>query len=361
MAASVPFQRFGFSAFWRFHMSSDVAIMGDGQMGLLMAMAVHERGVRARLWGAFPEHVAQLALQRERPERLPEARLDESVVITSDEAIAMGGATVVISAIPTQYLHDVWTRIGPHLAPGAAIVSVSKGIEIGTLRRPSEVIAHAVDPGSRDVASVIERICVLSGPTIATELAQRQPAAMLASAKDQELTGQVQQLLTLPWLRIYTNDDPLGVELAGAVKNVIALAAGMADGLNLGYNAKSALLARGLAEMARLGNAMGASLDTFFGIAGLGDLATTCFCPHGRNRTCGERLGRGESLDAILKSMSSVVEGVPTAKAVLELARKHRVEMPITETVHQILFEGLSPRDAIPQLMQRSPKPERIG
>jgi len=332
-----------------------VAIMGDGQMGLFLAMALHERGASARLWGAFPEHIARLAANRNRPERLPEATISQDVLITADESEALRGAMIVISATPTQFLHDVWTRLGKHLEPGASIVSVSKGVEIGSLKRPSEVIADAI--GSTDM---IDRVCVLSGPTIATELAQRQPATMLASAKDQQLTTSVQELLTLPWLRIYTNDDPLGVELAGAVKNVIALAAGIADGLQLGYNAKSALLARGLAEMARLGTAMGASLDTFFGIAGLGDLATTCFCPHGRNRTCGERLGKGESLDAILASMTSVVEGVPTAKAVLALARKHGVEMPIAETVHEILFDGLPPRDAIAQLMERSPKPERI-
>ena len=337
-------------------MPSDVAIMGDGQMGLVMAMALHERGAAPRLWGAFPEHLAELEAHRDSPPRLPEARLDAGILITPDESTALRGAAVVISAIPTQYMRDVWTRIGKHIEPDAIIISVSKGIEIGTMLRPSEVIASAVHQPQQ-----IDRICVLSGPTIATELAHRQPATMLASARDQSLTIRVQQLLTLPWLRIYTNDDPLGVELAGAVKNVIALAAGMADGLGLGYNAKSALLARGLAEMARLGSAMGASLDTFFGIAGLGDLATTCFCPHGRNRICGERLGKGEKLESILESMSSVVEGVPTAKAVVALARRHKVEMPIAEAVHRILFAGLSPRDALPQLMQRSPKQEKIG
>jgi glycerol-3-phosphate dehydrogenase (NAD(P)+) len=335
---------------------STVAIMGDGQMGLVLASALHERGARTRLWGAFPDRVASLNERREEPDRLPGLTVPSDVLITADEREAMSGAMIVISAVPTQYLADVWARIGKHLQNGAGIVSVSKGIEVGTLRRPSQVIADAIG-----TSCIIQRVCVLSGPTIATELAARQPATMLASATDDELATAVQELLTLSWLRIYTNDDPLGVELAGAVKNVIALAAGIADGMQLGYNAKSALLARGLAEMARLGTAMGASLDTFFGIAGLGDLATTCFCPHGRNRTCGERLGKGESLDAILASTNSVVEGVPTAKGVLALARKQHIEMPITQTVHDILFEGLAPRNAIAQLMERSPKPERIA
>ncbi len=337
-------------------MSVDVAIIGDGQMGLVLAAALHEHGARPRLWGAFPEHLAELEKHRDRPPRLPDAKLDPSIRITADEQEALRGAPIVISAIPTQFLRETWTRIGRCLEPDAVIVSVSKGIEIGTLLRPSEVIAQAVG-----TAKLLDQICVLSGPTIAAELAQRQPATMLASAKCETLAHRVQELLTLPWLRIYTNDDPLGVELAGAVKNVIALAAGMADGLGLGYNAKSALLARGVAEMARLGKAMGASLDTFFGIAGIGDLATTCFCPEGRNRSCGERLGRGEKLEAVLKSMTSVVEGVPTAKAVLALAHRLSIDMPITQVVNRVLFDGLSPRDAIPQLMERSPKPERIG
>lgn len=325
-------------------------------MGLMLTMALEEAGAAPRLWGAFPEHVARLDAHRDKPERLPEISIPADVLMTADEVQAMRGAPVVISAIPTQHLREVWRRIGPHLGSEAIVVSVSKGIEIDTMLRPSEVIAEAV--GQR---GLLDRICVLSGPTIATELAQRLPATMLASASDESLARAVQDLLTLPWLRIYTNDDPLGVELAGAMKNVIAIAAGIAEGMNLGYNATSALLARGIAEMARLGVAMGASPETFFGIAGLGDLATTCFCPHGRNRTCGERLGKGETLDAILASTSSVVEGVPTSKAVLALARKHGVEMPISDTVHQILFEGLPPSEAITQLMERSPKPERIG
>ncbi|HRP61875.1 MAG TPA: NAD(P)H-dependent glycerol-3-phosphate dehydrogenase [Phycisphaerales bacterium] len=165
----------------------------------------------------------------------------------------------------------------------------------------------------------------------------------------------------MPWLRLYAHDDVLGVELAGATKNVIALAAGMLDGIRAGDNAKSALLARGLAEIARLGVAMGARIDTFFGIAGVGDLATTCFSPEGRNRSCGERLGRGESLQSILQKSSSIVEGVPTTRSVMELAKRHNVDMPIAHAVHEILFAGLSPHDAIQNLMSRDFKPERIG
>ena len=204
-------------------------------------------------------------------------------------------------------------------------------------------------------------MAALSGPTIAAELAVRKPAAMVAASADDALARLAQDLFSVDWLRIYRHDDVIGVELAGAAKNVIALAAGIVDGLRAGDNAKSALLARGLAEIARLGTAMGARRDTFFGIAGVGDLATTCFSPSGRNRTCGDRLGAGESLEQILETTVSVVEGVPTTKAVMAMARSHGVEMPITAAVHAILFEGLAPADAIRSLMGREAKAEEIG
>ena len=184
---------------------------------------------------------------------------------------------------------------------------------------------------------------------------------MVAASHEPALSQAVQDLFRVPWLRIYRHDDPLGVELAGATKNVIALAAGMVDGLEAGDNAKSALLARGLAEIARLGTALGAKVDTFFGIAGVGDLATTCFSPSGRNRTCGERLGRGETLEQILESTVSVVEGVPTTRSVMQMAKEWDVSMPITKAVYGILFEGLKPREAITELMGRELKAEKIG
>jgi glycerol-3-phosphate dehydrogenase (NAD(P)+) len=202
--------------------------------------------------------------------------------------------------------------------------------------------------------------CVLSGPTIATELVRRQPAVMVSSSSDETVATRMQELFDVPWLRIYTHGDPLGVELAGALKNVIAIAAGICDGMQLGDNAKSAMLARGLAEISRLGVAMGAELETFFGIAGVGDLATTCFSPHGRNRTCGERLGRGETVDTITETMGSVVEGVPTTKAVRLLAQEHGVEMPISNVMYSVLFEELSITDAIRVLMSRDLRAEQL-
>lgn len=338
-------------------MSQRITIIGDGQMGLVMADAFIERGLPVRLWGPFPEDLESLATTR-RSKRLPDFVLPDAVEVTADDAVCLNGADLIVNAIPTQFIRPVWRRLAPHAPQGTPIISVSKGIEEKTLLRPTQVMTEVLGDGPQSPA---RSMCVLSGPTIAAELAERRPATMVAASADPALAGLVQELLLVRWIRVYRHDDVVGVELAGATKNVIALAAGMVDGLGIGYNAKSALLARGLAEIARLGLAFGAKVDTFFGIAGVGDLATTCFCPHGRNRTCGERLGRGESLDSILSSMVSVVEGVPTTRAVVALAASHDVEMPITAAVHSILFEGLAASDAIWSLMGREPKAEKIG
>ena len=341
-------------------MGSDrtVGILGDGQMGLVLADALVACGVDVRLWGPFQADIESLAASRQSPARLPGFTLAASVEVTDDSARALSGCGFILNAIPTQFIRRVWERVAGDVPPGVPVICVSKGIENETLLRPTEVIA-AVLGEPHDAAS--RPMCALSGPTIAAELANRKPATMVAASAHEGVTSETQSLLAAPWLRIYRHDDPCGVELAGATKNVIALAAGMVDGLGAGDNAKSALLARGLAEIARLGVAMGAKLDTFFGVAGVGDLATTCFSPSGRNRTCGDRLGRGESLESILESTVSVVEGVPTTRSVVALARRHEVEMPITEAVHEILFGGLAPADAIRVLMERAPKAERVG
>jgi glycerol-3-phosphate dehydrogenase (NAD(P)+) len=338
-------------------MNDLAAIVGDGQMGLVLADALTERGIPVRLWGPFPEDIQTLAATR-RSRRLPDFVLPGAVEVTADDSAALPGASWIINAIPTQFIRRVWQRVGGHAPAAAPVLCVSKGIENETLLRPTQVIADSLgEPAESSTRSM----CALSGPTVAAELARRLPAAMVAASEDAPLAREAQDLLDVPWLRIYRLDDAVGVELAGATKNVIALAAGMADGLGVGDNAKSALLARGLAEIARLGVALGAKVDTFFGIAGVGDLATTCFSPSGRNRTCGERLGRGESLEAILESTVSVVEGVATTRSVMALARRHEVEMPITAAVHAILFESLDPQAAIRALMQRERKAERIG
>lgn len=331
-----------------------VAIVGDGQMGLVLAGLLSDKGVPCTVTGPFPQDLALLKNARSSP-RMLGLTLPASVAIESDPAAALRGATTVVSAVPTQFIRAVWERFGPALGAEALLVTVAKGFERGTHGRPSEVLRAVTRRSARDP------IVVLTGPTIAAELARRLPATMLAACEIRAAAERVQRTFGAPWLRIYTHDDAIGAEVAGAIKNVIALAAGMIDGLGLGTNAKSALLARGLAEMVRLGQALGARAETFFGIAGVGDLATTCFSPEGRNRACGEAIGRGETLEAHLARTRSVVEGVETARSVSQLASARGLELPITDAVCRILFERLSPADAIRELMTREPKMERVG
>lgn len=309
------------------------------------------------MWGHAASEAAML-MQSRRSDRLPGLVLPEGVRVAMKDADALADAELVICAIPVQYLRGVIDRLRPYLPPKTPIVSVSKGIENGTLLRPTQVIAEALrDDPDRPARA----LGALSGPTIAPELARCLPATMVAASEDEALRRQVQAAFSTRWLRIYTSSDLVGVEIAGATKNVIAIAAGILDGLQAGFNAKSALLARGLAEIARLGTAMGASQETFFGVAGVGDLATTCFSPEGRNRTLGEALGKGRPLDEAVAESRHVVEGVATTRSVVDLARKYKVEMPIVLAVHAVLFEGLDPIDAIGMLMTRQAKDERAG
>ncbi len=262
---------------------------------------------------------------------------------------------MILSAVPTQYLRSAWKRLAPHVPAGVPIVSVSKGIENDSLLRPSQIIADSFlgQPESHAVAA-------LSGPNVAHELAKYLPATAVAACINLTVAARVQHAFSTQWFRVYTNDDVIGVELAGATKNIIAIAAGILDGLAAGNNAKAALVTRGLVEITRLGVAMGAKPETFQGLAGIGDLITTCVSPQGRNRTVGEQIGKGRKLEEILASMDSVAEGVPTTKSVVRLARQFNVEMPITESVYQILFEGKDAIDALTDLMSRNPKQERV-
>jgi len=320
-----------------------------------------QRPVRVRLWGHSIDEAGRVAQMRASP-RLPGFTLPAEIDVHIKDAPALASADLIVSAIPVQYIRDTWRRLAPHVPSGAGIVSVAKGIENETLLRPTQIIAEVLrEQGRDDPDGKPRRLAALSGPTIATELSRCLPAAMIAASDDVNFAREVQQLFGNSWMRIYTNPDVLGVELAGAVKNVIAIAAGIVDGLQAGNNAKSALLARGLAEIARLGVTMGANHDTFFGIAGVGDLATTCFSPEGRNRSCGEALGRGRNLDEYLSSIPYVVEGVTTAKSVMALSQKYRVDMPIVSAVHAVLFESMDPIEAIGQLMARQQTVEKIG
>ena len=332
-------------------------VLGSGQMGLVCADLLAQAGCGVRMWTHDADEAGALA-QTRRSERLEGFELVESVRVAIDDAEALAGADLIVSAIPVQFIRDCWGRLREHVPDHAAAVSVAKGIETGTTLRPTEVIAAVLGD---DPDRAARPIGVLSGPTIAAELARCLPATMIAASEDRALADAVQRLFSTSWLRVYTNTDVLGVELAGATKNVIAIAAGIVDGLQAGYNAKSALLARGLAEVARLGIAMGANAETFFGVAGVGDLATTCFSPEGRNRSCGEALGKGEKLKDYLGRSKWVVEGVATTAGVLELAERYGVEMPLTAAVHAVLFEKTDPIDAIAKLMSRELKREQVG
>ena len=344
-----------------------VCILGLGQMGLVCApllvgtdpaLGATTQGAPAvRMWGHSLDEAGALA-QTRRSHRLKGFELPAAVRVCFTDTDALEGADLIVSAVPVQFIRETWTRLKANVSTNSGVVSVAKGIENETLLRPTQIIADVLadDPDAKP-----RPMAVLSGPTIAAELARGLPATMIAASDDPAFAERVQRLFSTSYLRIYTNPDVLGVELASATKNVIALAAGVLDGLQAGYNAKSALLARGLAEIARLGSAMGASPGTFFGIAGAGDLATTCFSPEGRNRSCGEALGKGQKLAAYLAESPFVVEGVATTRSVMDLAKKYRVEMPITEAVHAVLFEGVDPIRAIGRLMSRELKQERVG
>lgn len=343
-----------------------VTILGLGQMGLVCAGALAATdpqgtfaGPRARvtMWGHDEDENGSMAQMR-RSDRLPGFVLPASVRIGLRDAEALRDAEYIVCAIPVQFIRSAWVRIKDHVPPTASVISVAKGIENETLLRPTQIIADVLgdDPDGKPRA-----LGCMSGPAIASELAQCLPATMAAASDHPGFAEQIQQLFSTSWLRIYTNPDLVGVELAGATKNVIAIAAGIIDGLGAGFNAKSALLARGLAEIGRLGVAMGAQTQTFFGVAGVGDLATTCFSPEGRNRSCGEALGRGVKLDAYLREAMCVVEGVATTQSVVDLAKKYKVDMPITDAVYAVLFEHLDPVDAISMLMSRELREERVG
>lgn len=336
-------------------MPEHVTIIGDGAMATVCSILLTQGGHRVTMWGAFEESIEQLLQDREQRRLLPGVSVPGSVRLTANDADCFLGATLILSAVPTQFMRSAWKRLSRYVPPRVPIVSVAKGIETGSLLRPTQVIKdtlHGPIVSDRPLAA-------LSGPNIAGELARCLPATAVVASEDADLATRVQSAMSTQWFRVYTNPDVIGVELAGATKNIVAIAAGIIDGLGAGNNAKAALVTRGLVEITRLGVAMGASAETFIGLAGLGDLITTCVSPEGRNRTVGERVGKGQKLEEILGSMDSVAEGVPTTRAVWELARRSRVEMPITEAVHAVLFEGKDVLNALSDLMTRDPKPER--
>lgn len=319
-------------------------VIGDGAMGTLCALLLTRRETPVTLWGVSPEHIAALTRDRQNKRHLPGHELPDLLTATHEPSEAFENTDLIISAVPCQYMRDVWLRLAPFVPRGVPIASVAKGIELGTLLAPTAIIRDCVGDA---------RLACLSGPNIAPEIAERKPASAVVAADDPAVAALVQSGLSTDHFRVYTSGDMLGVELAGAVKNVIAIAAGICDGLEKGDNAKAALLTRGLVEITRLGVAVGARADTFRGLAGVGDLVTTCASKIGRNRSAGEKIGRGLSADEVIASTPSVIEGIPTTRSVLELAARHKVEMPIVSGVASVLFEGRQPADAIRDLMTR--------
>ena len=333
-----------------------ITVLGDGAMATVCAMLLDGKGQQVTMWGPFAEHIDKMIQSRDNSRYLPGCRLPESIQLTSEVDLA-ADADLIVTAIPTQFIRPVWKRFAGKVAAGVPVVSVAKGIENDSLMRPTQIITDVL---ADDPDAAPRPLAALSGPSIARELSRCLPATVCVAGDDEALLVELQELFTTQWFRVYTNPDLLGLELAGATKNVIALAAGILDGLAAGFNAKSALLSRGLVEITRLGEAMGARAETFFGIAGVGDLATTCFCPEGRNRTCGELLGKGIKLNDAEAQIQGIVEGVATTRSVMQLAEKFKVEMPITAAVNDVLFKGLDPIDGIARLMSREPKQERV-
>ena len=333
-------------------MPTTIAVLGDGGWGTAVArILARTPDHRVRLWSARPEHGARLRQDRENVRYLPGVPIPEAVELVVDPAAAVDGADLWVSAIPTVYLRPTLLRFRELAGPTVPVVSLTKGIELSTFRRPSEIITEVLGT---------DRVAALSGPSHAEEVARGMPTSLVVAGADGALTAWVQDLFNTDRFRVYTNPDLVGVELAGALKNVIGIAAGICDGLGFGDNAKSALLTRGLVEMTRFGMAHGAEHDTFQGLAGVGDLIATCFSPHGRNRRVGERLGRGETLAQIQATMPAVAEGVTTAKSVHERTRPLGLDMPIATVVYRVLYEEASPADGVNELMARRSGSERL-
>jgi glycerol-3-phosphate dehydrogenase (NAD(P)+) len=324
-------------------------VLGGGGWGTALALVLRRAGHEARVWCHDPQHGERVEASRENSRYLPGVRLPPGIRFGSRLEELAAGVEVVFSVVPTQFLRAALESFRGGLPLAPLVVSCSKGFERGTLELPSSIIS-ALLPASR--------VVILSGPSHAEEVARELPTAVVVASRRPAEAQRVQQLITGPRFRAYTSSDPAGVEIAGAAKNVIALAAGIADGIGFGDNARASLVCRGMAEITRLGAALGARAATFAGLAGIGDLVATCTSRHSRNRAVGVRIAQGEPLDAILRSTHKVAEGVETARSLRELAGRLGIELPITAEVYSVLFEGKPPREAVEALMGRELKEE---
>jgi len=332
-------------------MSIKIGVLGAGSWGTTLSLILYGNGHQVTLWEFRPGVAKEIARRREVYEFVPGVILPEDLAVTSDLKEAVSGKEMILIAVPSHVLRSAISAVSGRTTGDAVIVTATKGIEAGSLMRMSEVIA-----GQWEIH--LDMVAALSGPSLSKEVLNKTPTTVVAACQDLETAKKVQSIFASPLFRVYSSDDIVGVELGGALKNVMAIAAGIADGLGFGDNAKGALMTRGLSEMARLGMRMGGRPQTFAGLSGMGDLITTCVSPLSRNHTVGYRLGKGEKLQEILNSMTMVAEGVNTTKAALALAHKYGFEMPIVEAVYSILFEDKPPKKAVVELMTRELKVE---
>jgi len=329
-----------------------LTVMGAGSWGTTLAWLLAGKGFGVTLWAREDEVRASIIERRENALFLPGVTLPGGITPTTSLKEAVEGARMVVSVVPSHGVREVFAEAAPHMAGGVLVVSATKGIEESSLLLPSAVLSEVLSgvPGMETA--------VISGPSFAKEVSRGLPAAVVAASASDEAALRVQEIFTAPSFRVYTSTDPLGVELGGAMKNVIAIASGISDGLSLGLNARAALITRGLAEIARLGRPLGARPETFYGLSGLGDLVLTCTGALSRNYTFGLEIGKGRSADEIASGVNTVAEGVRTSKAAASLARANSVEMPITEAVMDVLYNSRSPKEAVLALMARELKPE---
>ena len=333
-------------------MTEKIGVIGAGAWGTALSILLSDKGHDVTLWMYEKDLAEETARTRDNRVYLPGFTLPESIQVTSSLETAVRDKAIILSVVPSHTVRVVSKQFTPFLSGDGVIVSASKGIEIETLMPLSEVFKDILPEQFH------ERLCILSGPSFAKEVAQKMPTAVALASHNPVIAKKVQAIFSNPYFRIYTNPDVIGVELAGSLKNVVAIAAGVLEGMGYGYNTMAALLTRGLAEMARLGIAMGGNLHTFSGLAGMGDLVLTCTGGLSRNRTLGVRIGKGEKLNDIMSGMKTVAEGVKTARAARYLARKYNVDMPIVDEVYQLLYEEKDPKQAVKDLMNRELKDE---
>ena len=329
----------------------NIIILGDGAWGTTLAILLSENGHNVSVWSAFPEHLREIDKKRENKKYLAGIKISKNIIFEKDLNKVIEKSDWIIFAIPSKFFREVAQKVKQTNISlrGKVFVNVAKGLEQKTLKRMTEVLKDEL--GNVQVA-------VLSGPTIAIEVAKKMPAIVVAASKDKKIAKKMQEMFSNDYFRVYTSNDVVGVEISGPLKNIIAVVAGISDGLGFGANTKAAILTRGIVEIQRLGQKLGAKRKTFSGIAGLGDLSTTCISPESRNRTFGERIARGESLDTILKTTDGVIEGVTTSEAVYQLSKKYKVDMPLVERVYQMIYENKKSKEAVKELMQRKKKAE---